>query len=137
MDERPLIVLFDGHCNLCNGTVRFIVKRDRAMRFRFAALQGSAARRLCSERGMPMPMADEPDSIIVLDGDRLLERSDAALAIASRLGFPWRSCRVFRLLPRGLRDGLYRLVARHRYRWFGRSDTCMVPTADLRERFID
>jgi hypothetical protein len=137
MDPKPAIILFDGVCNLCNGTVQFIVKRDRAARFRFASLQGAAARRVCAEAGIAAPDAREPDSIIVLADGRALERSDAVLAIAARLPFPWPLLGAFRVLPQGLRDLAYRFVARRRYRWFGRRESCMVPTPALRDRFID
>jgi predicted DCC family thiol-disulfide oxidoreductase YuxK len=137
MDPKPAIILFDGVCNLCNGTVQFIVKRDRAARFRFASLQGEAARRVCAEAGIAAPDAREPDSIIVLAEGRALERSDAVLAIAARLPFPWPLLGAFRVLPQGLRDLAYRFVARRRYRWFGRRKSCMVPTPALCDRFID
>ena len=137
MDDAPTIILFDGVCNLCSGTVRFLVKRDRAARFRFASLQSDAARRICREHRLPEPSAPDPDSIIVIAGGRALERSDAALAIAARLPYPWPLLGILRILPRALRDWAYRIVARNRYRWFGRSDTCMVPTPELRARFID
>jgi predicted DCC family thiol-disulfide oxidoreductase YuxK len=137
MDPKPAIILFDGVCNLCNGTVQFLVKRDRAARFRFASLQGEAARRVCAEAGIAAPDAREPDSIIVVADGRALERSDAVLAIAARLPFPWPLLGAFRVLPQGLRDLAYRFVARRRYRWFGRRESCMVPTPALRDRFID
>jgi len=135
--EGHTIVLFDGVCNLCSGVVRFIVARDPHARFRFAALQSDAARRACAEVGATPLAAFEPDSVIVIAEGRALERSDAALAIAARLPFPWPVLGAFRILPRGVRDRLYRLVAKNRYRWFGRSDTCMVPTPELRARFLD
>ena len=93
---------------------------------------------VCAERGIPLPAAGAPDSIVVVDGGgRVLERSDAALAIASALPFPWRMLGVFRIVPRALRDRVYRIVARNRYRWFGRRDACMVPTDEIRSRFLD
>lgn len=132
----PTTILFDGTCNLCNGTVRFVVRRDKAARFRFGALQGEAARKLCAEHGITLPEGD-PDSVVVIADGRALERSDAALAIAARLPFPWPMFGVFRLLPRAWRDWAYGIVARNRYRWFGRQDSCMLPTPELRARFID
>ncbi len=137
MDTEPTIILFDGVCNLCSRSVRFVIARDPHAHFRFAALQSDAARRICAERGIPMPTALDPDSIVVIANGKALERSDAALAIAARLPFPWTLLRVFRATPRGLRDWLYRLIARNRYRWFGRTDACMMPTPEIRARFID
>lgn len=137
MAKSPTIILFDGVCNLCSGVVRFVIARDPHARFRFAALQSDAARRACAEVGAMPPAAVDPDTIIVIADGRALERSDAALAIASRLPFPWPMFGVFRILPRALRDWLYRLVAKNRYRWFGKSETCMMPTPELRARFLE
>jgi predicted DCC family thiol-disulfide oxidoreductase YuxK len=137
MTQSSTIILFDGVCNLCSGVVRFVIARDPHARFRFAALQSDAARRACAEVGATPPAAIDPDTIIVIVNGRALERSDAALAIASRLPFPWPMFGVFRILPRALRDWLYRFVAKNRYRWFGKSDTCMMPTPELRARFLE
>jgi predicted DCC family thiol-disulfide oxidoreductase YuxK len=137
MAQPTTIILFDGVCNLCSGVVRFVIARDPHARFRFAALQSDAARRACAEVGATPPAAVDPDTIIVIVNGRALERSDAALAIASRLPFPWPMFGVFRILPRALRDWLYRFVAKNRYRWFGKSDTCMMPTPELRARFLE
>jgi predicted DCC family thiol-disulfide oxidoreductase YuxK len=137
VSAQPTLILFDGVCNLCSGVVRFVIARDPHAHFRFAALQSDAARRACAEVGATPPAAVDPDTIIVIADGRALERSDAALAIAARLPFPWPIFGVFRLLPRALRDWLYRFVAKNRYRWFGKSDTCMMPTPELRARFID
>lgn len=135
--EQPTIVLFDGTCNLCSGAVRFLVARDPHARFRFAALQSEAARKACAAAGHRLPAADAPSTIVVIDRGRALERSDAALAIARRMPFPWPLLGAFRALPRGLRDAMYRFVARNRHRWFGRTEACMVPTPELRARFLD
>ena len=137
VDARDAIILFDGHCNLCSGSVRFIIKRDPHAHFRFASLQSDAAQRICAEHGIPVPPSSEPDSIIVIADGLALERSDAALAIARRMRFPWPLLHSLRVIPRPCRDWAYRLVARHRYRWFGRTEACMVPTPELRARFID
>jgi len=137
MDAEPTIILFDGLCNLCSGVVRFVIKRDPRAHFRFASLQSDVARQLCARAGHPLPTTPDPDTIIVIANGRVLERSDAAIAIARGLNAPWTLLGVARIIPRPIRDALYRLVARNRYRWFGKRDTCMVPTADLRARFID
>jgi predicted DCC family thiol-disulfide oxidoreductase YuxK len=137
MAQSSTIILFDGVCNLCSGVVRFVIARDPRAHFRFAALQSDAARRACAEVGATPPAAVDPDTIIVIADGRALERSDAALAIAARLPFPWPIFGVFRLLPRALRDWLYRFVAKNRYRWFGKSETCMMPTPELRARFLE
>lgn len=133
-NEHP-VVLFDGVCNLCNGTVQFVIRRDRAQRFRFAPLQSEAAARACAAAGVAAP-GSEPGSMLLILGDRVVDRSTAALHIARRLPFPWPLFSVFLLVPRFLRDLVYRFVARNRYRWFGKNESCMVPTPELRGRFL-
>lgn len=129
------IILFDGVCNLCNGAVRFILKRDRNGHFRFASLQGAAGRALLA-RFYPHP-AGAPDSMVLIEGGRAYVHSDAVLRIARRLGSGWALLSAFRVIPRPVRDVLYRRVAAHRYRWFGKRDQCMIPSPDARSRFLD
>lgn len=131
--ERGAVVLFDGVCNLCNGSVQFIVRRDPYGYFRFASLQSEPGRSLLREHGL-----DPADlfSVILVEDGKVYARSDAALRIARRLSGVWRAAGALRVLPRSLRDRVYDLVARNRYRWFGRRDACMVPTPELRERFL-
>lgn len=128
------IVLFDGVCNLCNGFVRFIIERDTKARFRFGTLQSAEAMELL--RGSPIDPADLATVVYVRDG-RTLTRSTAALCILGDLGGAWALCWAFMAVPPFIRDGVYRWVARNRYRWFGKRDTCMVPTPELRSRFLD
>jgi predicted DCC family thiol-disulfide oxidoreductase YuxK len=130
------IVLFDGVCNLCNASVQFIAARDPRQRFRFASLQSEVGRGLLAEHGVAVPEGD-PDSVILLEGGRVYERSTAALRIARRLSSPVRVLWLGIVLPRVFRDLVYRFVARHRYRWFGKSDTCAMPTPSMRARFLD
>lgn len=127
-------MLFDGVCNLCNGGVRFIVRRDPRGRFRFAPLQSEVARELMGRAGIDAAAA--PDSMIVVEGGRAMVRSAAALRIAGGLRWPWPALGVLWLVPRPLRDWVYRVVARNRYRWFGRQDECMLPTPELEARFL-
>ncbi len=129
------VVLFDGVCNLCHAWVRFVIARDPHGRVVFAPLQSDTARRLLARHdGMPA----NTDSLVVLDGDALRVRSEAALAVAERLRPPWPLlARLARLVPRVLRDGLYDHIARSRYRWFGRRDVCALPETDAVERFLD
>jgi predicted DCC family thiol-disulfide oxidoreductase YuxK len=138
MTPHP-IVLFDGQCGLCTRSVRFIAARDRAGTFRFAPLQGATAARECARldiTGLTVPDGD-PGTMILIDGNRALTRSDAALAIASRLTLPWRLLAIMRIIPRPLRDAAYRWIARNRHRWFRGADSCLLPDAGLRERMID
>lgn len=128
------IILFDGLCGFCNAWVRFAIRRDPAGRFSYAMLQSRVARELLARHA---PGAALPDSVVLIDDDGLHTRSEAAIRIACGLEFPWSWCVVMRVLPRSWRDGLYDIVARNRYRWFGKGETCMVPTGDVRSRFLD
>ena len=126
-------ILFDGVCNLCNGFVQFVIRRDPQARFRFAALSSEPAMRLLQEVGA---LSQVPDSIVLVQDGTLYFRSDAALRIARGLTFPWPLLSVFRVVPRFVRDGVYDFIAARRYRWFGRREVCLVPTPDLKRRFL-
>jgi predicted DCC family thiol-disulfide oxidoreductase YuxK len=128
------LVLFDGDCNLCNGAVQFILRRDPRARFRFAALSSRAAHEALAGVSAPSRL---PDSIVLVQHGRARVKSGAALAIARQLRFPWPLLAVFWLVPYPLRDLAYDWIARNRYRWFGRRATCWVPTPALRARFLD
>jgi predicted DCC family thiol-disulfide oxidoreductase YuxK len=132
--SEPATVLFDGVCNLCNASVQFILKRDPRGAFRFAALQSDAGRRLLAAHRLP---EDALSSVVVVADGRAYTESDAALRIARGLGGAWPALGALRVVPRFVRDAAYRLVARNRYRWFGRRDECMLPTPELRARFLD
>lgn len=127
------IILFDGVCNLCNASVQWVLRRDRKGQFRFAALQSETGQRLLARFGMD---ATAFNTVVLADGGRLYTRSDAALEVARRLGAPWSWLAVFRYLPRGLRDAVYDWIARNRYRWFGRRESCLLPRPEWKERFV-
>lgn len=134
------ILLYDGVCALCNRTVQFVLKRDPAGRFRFASLQGTFAAGILARHGM---QADTLDTVyLVLNhesaGESILGRSDAIVAVLKQLGRFWRVLAfAFGVVPRPLRDWMYRLVAANRYRIFGRYDACPVPRPETRDRFLD
>lgn len=132
-DENGAVVLFDGVCNLCNGSVQFIVRHDPAGRFRFASLQSEAGQALLRRHGLD---PDDLFSVILVEGGRAYARSDAALRIARGLSGPLKAAGALRVVPRPLRDAVYGWVARNRYRWFGRREACMIPTPELRARFL-
>ena len=134
--HRP-IILFDGVCNLCNSAVKWVIERDKEGRFDFASLQSRAARRELESVMGPEEIAELPDSIVLVDSDGVHARSAAALRIARALGSPFALLGLGVVVPRPIRDALYDLIARKRYRWFGRRDTCMTPTPDLAARFLD
>lgn len=127
------IVLFDGVCNLCNGSVQFLLKRDPEGRFRFASLQSDAGRSLMAKHGLD---ADRLSSVALIEDGRVWQESSAALRIARHLPGAWKLLRVFAIVPRPLRDALYRWIARNRYRWFGKTETCWLPTPELKARFL-
>lgn len=128
------VVLFDGVCNLCNGTVRFLLRRDRGGRLRFASLQSPPGESLLAECGYDAnPLA----GIVVVDAHGCHRKSDAILRIAAHLGWPYRLLTPTRWVPQTVRDRLYDFVATHRYGWFGTRDACMRPTADRGGRFLD
>ncbi len=128
------LVLFDGLCNLCNASVQWIIARDPKALHRFASLQSEPARRALQRANAPAAL---PDSIILIDAQGLHTKSTAALRIARRLGFPWSVAALALVLPKFLRDSLYDFIAARRYSWFGKRDACMIPTPELRKRFID
>jgi predicted DCC family thiol-disulfide oxidoreductase YuxK len=132
--NRTSLVLFDGVCNLCNGLVQFIIKRDPSSKFRFASLQSDFGRSQLVRFNLDPELLH---SIVVIDGDVALQRSDAAIYIAKQLGGPWKLLRAFKILPKFLRDAGYDVVAANRYRIFGKKDSCMIPTPQLKERFIE
>lgn len=131
--DNRLILLFDGVCNLCNGVVKFILKRDKRAAFRFAPLQSETGRAYLGVFGLD---PDALTSVILIEGDRCSQRSDAALRIALALGWPYKALYAFILVPGFLRDLAYDAVARHRYRLAGKRETCMIPTPDIRSRFL-
>jgi predicted DCC family thiol-disulfide oxidoreductase YuxK len=128
------VILFDGVCNLCNRFVQFVIARDPRARFSFASLQSSAAARLAAARA---GSTDGRESIVLLENGREFTESTAALRIVAALGFPWTLAGGLIIVPRPLRDWAYGVVARNRYRWFGKRQVCMVPTPDLKRRFLD
>lgn len=132
-EEFP-IVLFDGVCNLCNAAVNFLIDHDPHGRLKFGALQSAAAAPLLVRHGI---RPDDLESFIFIDNGRVLRRSDAALRVAWTLGGAWRLLYPFLLLPRPIRDALYDWIAANRYRWFGKRDTCRIPTPELKSRFIE
>jgi predicted DCC family thiol-disulfide oxidoreductase YuxK len=129
----PPVVLFDGVCNLCNAWVRFVVRHDPTGIFRFAAQQSPIGQAMIGDR---MRGSLQPSSVILIAGDSVYTESTAILKICARLGPPWSWIALLRVIPRRLLDTCYGFVVRHRYQWFGRTDTCQVPSADVRSRFI-
>jgi predicted DCC family thiol-disulfide oxidoreductase YuxK len=133
-DESSLVVIFDGVCNLCNGLVDFVIRRDPRVRVRFAARQSPAGKRLLEA----VAAADTAEqSVVVVAAPRVYLRSRGVLEIARRLRFPWPLCFGLIVIPAVVRDAVYNMVARRRVRWFGQRDRCRMPTAIERAHFLD
>jgi predicted DCC family thiol-disulfide oxidoreductase YuxK len=139
------VVLFDGTCNFCDASVHFVIDHERGTELRFAAVQSEVAEKLLvealgEERARAIRSgtdgSGDPDSVVFIEDGKAFTHSTAALRIARHLRAPWRWLRILWLVPRPLRDAVYRWFARHRYRWFGRADACRVPTPELRTRFL-
>ncbi|MGB6036230.1 MAG: thiol-disulfide oxidoreductase DCC family protein [Cryomorphaceae bacterium] len=133
LPEGKGLILFDGYCNLCNGAVQFVIKRDPKEHFRFSSLSWPPAQSLLEE----YPEFGEVDSILLFEGGELYQKSTAALKIAGRLGGLWPILKIFFILPRFLRDPVYDFIARNRYRWFGKKDTCMMPDKKVDHLFLE
>ena len=127
------IVLFDGECKLCDALSRFIIRHDGALRMRLCPLQSDTGQALLRHFGLP---TDDMDTVVVVEGGRAHVRSDAILTVLRRLPLPWRLGALGRVVPRPLRDWLYGHVARNRYRLFGKYDTCLMPTPEVMEHFL-
>lgn len=127
------IVLFDGVCNFCNASVNFIIERDRKGYFKFAPLQSGIGEALVDKYGID---TSKTDSIIVVEDDKAYTHSTGALRIARHLDGIWSWSYVFIAVPRPIRDLFYKLFAKYRYRLFGRQDACMMPTPEIRARFL-
>ncbi len=135
MKENKKIILFDGVCNLCNGVIQFVIKRDKKDTFRYAALQSEIGAQLIAERAID---TTKVDSIILIEpGVAYFTKSDAALEISKSFGGGWKLLGIFTWIPKSFRDVVYDLIARNRYKLFGRKDACMIPTPELQAKFLD
>ncbi len=135
LPENKKIILFDGVCNLCNNAINFIIEHDKKDVFRFASLQSDLGKKMVSERGIDPEVLD---SIILIEqGVVYYEKSTAALKIAKDLSGGYSLLKIFLYLPESLRDGIYNLVAANRYKWFGKKESCMIPTPELKAKFLD
>jgi predicted DCC family thiol-disulfide oxidoreductase YuxK len=135
--SAPLL-FFDGECNLCNGAVQFIIRRDKKEQFMFAALQSARGQKAKGDLSkIPEFSANEPDSFILYYKGRYFIKSTAALETAKLLGGLWRMAAIGFILPGFIRDWVYDFVARNRYKWFGKRNECMIPTPQLKRRFLD
>jgi len=133
--ENKKIILFDGVCNLCDGAVQFIIKHDKKDVFRYASLQSEIGRKLVDERWLNH---EELDSIILIDpGVAYYRKSSAALEISRDLSGGYSLLKNFLFMPEGFRDGIYDFIANNRYKWFGKKEQCMIPSPELKAKFLD
>ncbi|MEP7164689.1 MAG: thiol-disulfide oxidoreductase DCC family protein [Ferruginibacter sp.] len=133
MDDHP-IILFDGICNLCNSSVQYVIKHDPHAIFRFASLQGETGQQLLKQYGLP---PNDLNSFVLIRDNKLYTRSAAALNVAKQLTGSTRFLYGFIIVPPFIRNAVYDLIAKNRYKWFGKKEACMIPTAALRSRFLN
>jgi len=127
------VILFDGICNFCSASVRFIIKRDPQGKFKFASLQSPVAEELLKNRGV---QSSDLSTVILIRGTQIFQQSDAVLEIVKRLHRLWPALYIFKIIPRFIRDALYVAIAKRRYKLFGKKDVCMVPTKNDKARFL-
>ncbi|WP_443938288.1 thiol-disulfide oxidoreductase DCC family protein [Pedobacter sp. MW01-1-1] len=132
MFERESIIFFDGVCNLCNASVQFVIERDRKNTFKFSALQGELAKEVLPKFAIDIRKLD---SIVLLEGGKCFTESTAALRIAKQLSGAWPLLYVFIIVPSFVRNPVYRFIANNRYKWWGKQESCWVPTPALKNRF--
>ncbi|MFB8372688.1 thiol-disulfide oxidoreductase DCC family protein [Paenibacillus taichungensis] len=127
------IVLVDGVCHFCQGLTKWIIKRDPEGKFHFASLQSDVAKKLLEKGNLS---TDSMDTFVLIEDGNYYTRSTAALRLAKGLKFPYPLLYVFIIVPKFIRNAIYNMVARNRYRWFGKDEVCMLPTPDIKDRFL-
>lgn len=131
--QHNKIVLFDGVCNFCNSSVQFIIKHDTSNSLKFASLQSSIGQELLNKYAIPKDV----DSVIFIENNQAYTKSSAALKIANYFGGFWKLLQIFMIVPTFIRDFFYDIIAKNRYRWFGKKDSCMLPSPEIRNRFLE
>ena len=127
------IILFDGVCNFCDHSVQFVIRHDKLDTFKFASLQSNVGQELLKKYNLP---TENFDSFVLIRNNKCYQKSTAALQVCRGLGGIWRILYLLIVIPRPLRDGLYNLIAKNRYKWFGKKDQCMIPSPEVRKRFL-
>jgi len=126
------VILFDGECNFCDHSVQFIIKRDKKGLYNFASIQSDTGEEILRKYRVP----DDIDSFILVDGHKCFYKSSAALRVCKNLKGAWKLLYCLLIVPKPLRDYFYCIVAKNRYKWFGKKDSCMLPSTDIRKRFL-
>jgi predicted DCC family thiol-disulfide oxidoreductase YuxK len=133
MTEKP-VILFDGVCNFCNAMTNFIIRQDKKQKFLFATLQSNSGKKLLEAHKINWKKSD---SFVMIENDKAYIKSNAALKLYNKLPWYWKWTQLFWIFPAFLRDAVYNLIANNRYKWFGKKEECMVPTPELKARFLD
>jgi predicted DCC family thiol-disulfide oxidoreductase YuxK len=128
------IILFDGVCNLCNAAVQFIIRRDDSNHFLFASMQSERGKKILAENNLS---SNEMSSFILFENGKVYDRSTAVLRIARKLNGSWRFLYSFIVVPKFIRDGIYRIISKNRYQWFGKKNECMIPTGGIEAKFLN
>jgi predicted DCC family thiol-disulfide oxidoreductase YuxK len=131
--DKP-ILLFDGVCNFCNSSVQTLISMDKSSHFRLASLQSEVGQTLLKKFNLP---TKELNTVVLIDKNKVYLRSDVPLEVMRQLGSAWQIFYIFKIVPRFLRDAVYNFIASNRYRWFGKEEACMIPSAEVRQRFLD
>lgn len=127
------VILFDGVCNFCNSAVNFIIKQDKKRIFRFAALQSETGQKLLQQHNVS---SDELDSFVLIEGSKAYKRTTAALHLYPKFGGAWKMVKLLWIIPAFIRDGVYNIIAKNRYRWWGKKESCMIPSQGVRSLFL-
>ena len=133
MNEKP-VILFDGVCNFCNAMVNFIIRHDKKNIFIFAALQSESGKKLLEQYKIDWKAND---SFVVIENGKAHIKGNAALKLYNKLPWYWKWTQFFWIVPRFIRDGVYNFIAKNRYKWFGKKEECMIPSAGVKEKFLD
>jgi predicted DCC family thiol-disulfide oxidoreductase YuxK len=128
------IILFDGVCNVCTGAVQFVIKKDQKNHFRFASLQSQQGQNILIRHQLPV---NDFNSFVLVENEKVYTRSDAALKVTKNLSGLWPLLYGFIVVPKFIRDGIYNLIAKNRYKWFGKKDSCMIPTPEIMAKFLN
>lgn len=130
--EYPAVILFDGVCNLCNGAVRFVIERDKKNYLHFAPIQSEVAKQLTGNKNI-----ESSATFILVEDGKIYHRSTAALQVCRHLSGGWKLLYSLIIIPAFIRDAVYNFVAKNRYKWFGKKDTCMIPTSENKSKFLN
>lgn len=128
------VILFDGVCNFCNNAVNFTLKRNKKANIYFAPLQSETGSTLLKQYGLPL---HDMESFVFIENGKAYQQSTAALRVCRHLSGIWPVCYMFMVVPKFIRDGIYNWIARNRYKWFGKKESCMIPTPEIKARFLN